>query len=299
MNPIAQKAAAPLASIFGRHQDLVLSLRFRRALGRRRQDPPTSFYDKVFWMSANADTSLWTRCADKIAVRGYVAERCGEEILPKLYAVYDSARDIDFASLPDTFAIKTNNGCASNYLVRGKDKEGTDLEGVRLGLEHWLNFPYGELTGQLHYSKIPPRIFAEELLFEERNPDATLTDYKFYCFDGEPRWCYVVANRRFDQKHTHDRMIYDMGWSPHPECFVAGKSLAGVGRPEALDEMREVAASLSSGIPFVRVDLYQVDGAVKFSEMTFMPGMDPGFTEDFQKELGEDIHLPLALPHRG
>lgn len=292
MNRYVQALATPLAPTLGRYQDQVLSLRFFKALGRRRQNPPESFYDKVFWMSANADTTLWTRLADKVSVRDYVAERCGNGILTDLYATYDSADSIDFDALPDCFAIKTNNGCASNYLVRDKGK--VDLDAIRDGLACWLQFPYGELTGQLHYARIRPMVLAEELLLDESDPGTVLLDFKFYCFGGEPRWCYIVANRRFDQKHTHDRMMYDMGWQPHPECFVAGVGLASVERPEALDEMRRIAASLSEGIPFVRVDLYQVNGKVRFGEMTFMPGMDPGFTESFQKELGGGIVLPPA-----
>lgn len=293
MNRIVEVIGPAIAPILSKHQDRVLSLRFRKALGRKRQNPPESFYDKIFWMSANSDTSLWTTLADKIRVREYVAERCGEEILPELYATYENASDIDFDMLPDAFAIKTNNGCASNYLVRSK--ANADFEAIRSGLAWWLRFPYGELTGQLHYAKIPPRVLAEELLFQAADPNATLVDYKFYCFGGEPRYCYVVTNREFDKKHTHTRMIYDTSWRSLEDSFIEGKPLAYSDKPITLNEMLNVSRRLSDGIPFVRVDLYEVNGRVKFSEMTFMPGMDPGFTEKFQRNLGERIALPGLL----
>lgn len=290
MNPIIETGALVLAPILAKNQDRVLSLRFRKALGRWRQDPPESFYDKIFWMSANADTSLWSALADKVGVRAYVAERCGESILTELYAVYDDASNIDFDALPNAFVIKANNGCASNYLVRSKTDE--DLELIRSGLARWLRFPYGELTGQLHYAKIPPLILAEELLFQRGDPDATLVDYKFYCFGGVPRYCYVVSNRRFDARHTHSRMMYDMSWSPMPDVFIPGKEFGDNPKPKCFDNMKDIAAILSADIPFVRVDLYEVDGAVRFSEMTFMPGMDPGFTDEFQHLMGDLIALP-------
>ena len=106
MNPVIEAAALVVAPFLAGHQHAVLSARFQKALGRRRQDPPRSFYDKIFWMSENADTTLWTKCADKVGVRGYVAERCGTDILPELYATYGSADDIDFDALPERFAIK-------------------------------------------------------------------------------------------------------------------------------------------------------------------------------------------------
>lgn len=293
MNLVIKATARVVAPALARHQHAVLSARFWKALGRRRQDPPRSFYDKIFWMSENCDTSLWTACADKVGVRGYVADRCGEDVLSELYATYDNAEEIDFDKLPDSFAIKTNNGCASNYLVRSKSE--LDLESVRSGLAQWLCFPYGELTGQLHYAKIPPRILVEELLFQRDDPKATLVDYKFYCFGGEPRYCYVVSNRVFDTKHTHTRMMYDCTWKPLDQVFTKGKSLDYTDAPETLAEMVDVAGRLSEGIPFVRVDLYEVNEEVRFGEMTFMPGMDPGFTEEFQNELGEGIVLPAPL----
>lgn len=296
MNRIAETMAPAFAPVLAKNQDRVLSLRFRKALGRRRQDPPRSFYDKIFWMSANSDTSLWTALADKIKVREYVAERCGEGILPELYATYEGATDIDFDALPDAFAIKTNNGCASNYLVRSK--VNADLEVIRAGLARWLRFPYGELTGQLHYAKIQPRILAEELLFQKENPQATLIDYKFYCFGGEPRYCFAVSNRRLEAGNAHAKMMYDLNWKSLDTVFVPGTETALVEKPSQLARMIEISSRLSEGIPFVRVDLYEVDGDVKFSEMTLMPGLNSGFTEEFQETLGDFIEMPKRTAER-
>jgi hypothetical protein len=55
--------------------------------------------------------------------------------------------------------------------------------------------------------------------------------------------------------------------------------------------MKSIAAKLSEGIKFVRVDLYEVDGKVKFGEMTFTPGMAAGFNEEFLLEMGKKIDL--------
>ena len=282
---------APLAPALARHQSAVLGLRLRKALGRRMQNPPISFYDKIFWMASHSDTSLWTELADKVGVRNYVAERCGSGVLTNLYGVYEKAEDVDFDALPDAFVVKTNNGCASNYIVRSK--EVADLDDVRSGLGRWLDFPYGELTGQLHYSRIKPRILAEELLFQAENPEKTLTDFKFFCFNGEVRYCYAFMDRVFDRRHSHKRMMYDTHWGERADVFVGGANLGHIDRPSSLEHMLYVAKMLSSGIPFVRVDLYEVNGAVKFGEMTFMPGMHSGFTEAFQQTMGEMIELPV------
>lgn len=297
MNAAIRIMAPFFAPSFARHQHAVLSARFRKALGRKRQDPPRSFYDKIFWMSENTDTSLWTACADKVGVRSYVADRCGKSVLPELYATYDNADEIDFDALPERFVIKTNNGCASNYLVRSKSE--IDLDAIRARLAQWLRFPYGELTGQLHYARIKPRILAEELLSQDNDPDATLIDYKFYCFGGEPKFCLAVSQRRLEENNAHAKMLYNLEWTPLAICFEGGTNLASVSGPTCLNEMIDVSVALSQGIPFVRVDLYEVNEQVKFSEMTFMPGLNSGFTEEFQLELGNEIVLPEFCDRQG
>ena len=42
-------------------------------------------------------------------------------------------------------------------------------------------------------------------------------------------------------------------------------------RPPHIDKMFNIAETLSKGIPFVRIDLYNVDGKIYFGEMTFFP----------------------------
>lgn len=292
MNATLQRMLVPFAPFFARHQKQVLALRLRKALGRRMQDPPESFHDKLFWMSSNTDTSLWTRLSDKVKVRDYVAQCCEDGVLTELFATYQTADDICFENLPERFVIKTNNSCASNCIVRSKS--ATDLDSVRLALAGWLRFPYGELTGQMHYARIKPLILAEELLYQDDQPDSLLPDYKFYCFDGDVRYCYVVSDRQFDAVHSHKRMLYDMDWNAHPDVFKPGVPLGYASKPSSFEKMKEVARRLSRGIPFVRVDLYEVGGTVKFGEMTFLPGMHHGYTERFQEQLGEAIVLPPA-----
>ena len=71
---------------------------------------PHDLNEKILYQKLYADTTLWSRLADKVLVRDYVKE-CGLEcILTKLYAVWDKATDICFDELPDAFMLKSNNG---------------------------------------------------------------------------------------------------------------------------------------------------------------------------------------------
>ncbi len=288
MNPV-YKLLRPFAPIIAKYHKQVLTLRYRIALGRKIEtNNPKSFYDKIFWLSCHSDTNLWSRFADKYMVREYIAEKIGEEYLPKLYGVYDSAAEIDFAKLPNIFVIKTNNGCASNFLVR--DKKTTDVEKIRKELDYWLKFPYGEVTGQRHYTRIAPKIIAEEFMYQEKDPKATLVDYKFYCFNGVPMFCNVISERVFNT-HKIKKHMYNMNWEPQPHFFKDSEYLKEIDKPETFEEMKRIAAILSTGFSFLRVDLYEVNGKIKFGEMTFMPGMDIGWNEETQMKFGELIEL--------
>ena len=57
--------------------------------------------------------------------------------------------------------------------------------------------------------------------------------------------------------------------------------------------MLRYAEILSENFPFVRVDLYNVDGKIYFAELTFTPtgGCCNKFTKEGALALGEDIIL--------
>ncbi len=59
--------------------------------------------------------------------------------------------------------------------------------------------------------------------------------------------------------------------------------------------MKEIARELSKNIPFVRVDLYEVDKKIYFSELTFTPcaGHMPFSPKEYDYKLGEELVLPI------
>lgn len=292
MNPKGYARLNPMAPILRRLTVPVFALKYYRTFRRAIQlKDPVLFYDKIFWMSMHTDTSMWSQLADKYAVRQYVEQLCGERILTKLYGVYDHPDEIDFSTLPDQFVMKTTNGCASNVIVR--DKASIDEQEVKKQMDFWMKIRYGDITGQPHYSRIVPRIIAEELLIQDNDPSKVLTDYKFNCFNGMVHSCAAFSNRK-QNTHQFSRMLYDMDWNPHPEWLVADKvSLGESPRPACFDQMKDIAQRLSVGFPYVRVDLYSINDEPKFGEMTFTPGL-AHHTTQFQKELGDLIKLDLA-----
>ena len=66
-------------------------------------------------------------------------------------------------------------------------------------------------------------------------------------------------------------------------------------KPKNLEKMFEFASKLSTGIPFVRVDFYNVDGQVYFGELTFFPsgGFDNKRTISISNYLDENLKINI------
>lgn len=270
-----------------------ISIIFRRVLHKKMDwNNPKDFNEKVNWLKIYGDSDEWASLTDKYAVRDYIKERGLEEILVKLYGVWDNAEDIDFDSLPNQFVLKTTNGCNTVMLVTDKSK--LDIADVRKKFNEWLKFPMGYATVEPHYFKIKPRIIAEELL-QNDNPESTsLIDYKFICTDGVPRMIMICADRVLGERMSCS--FYDMDWNYLPEQSLGqhAGNVVKVSKPACYDELLRVCRSLAKGHPQVRVDLYVTGNHVYFGEMTFtfQGGYIDYITPEKLLELGNSITLP-------
>lgn len=112
-------------------------------------DHPQTFNEKIQWLKLYDSTPIKTRLADKYLVRDWVKKKIGEKYLIPLPGVYDRFEDIDFDSLPESFAIKCYHGCAWNFIV--KDKSALDLDETKTKLDNWLNTDYAFKSYEFHY----------------------------------------------------------------------------------------------------------------------------------------------------
>ena len=65
---------------------------------------------------------LAAECTDKYAVRQYIKDKGLEEILvPLVGGPWNTIKDIDFSTLPESFVLKATHGCKMNYLVPEKE----------------------------------------------------------------------------------------------------------------------------------------------------------------------------------
>lgn len=254
---------------------------------------PKDMNEKLLYMKLYTDTSRWTELADKYRVRDYV-KSCGlGKYLIPLVGMWTNVSDIDFEALPESFIFKANNGVGKSELLMVQDKDQLNIEETKAFLAELLNRRHvGVLSGEPHYVKMKPCIIAEELLPSEEGEKSPV-DYKIYCANGRAEYIWVCSGR--DSTGTAV-MTYDRVWNPRPDlCVFDSRYREGRVRPkpENLDEMIRVAETLVKPFPFVRLDLYNINGKIYFGEMTFTPlgGMVNFHSQSFLNEMGEKINL--------
>ncbi len=254
-------------------------------------DAPKTFNEKIQWLKLYDSTPLKTKLADKVAVREWVSRKIGRQYLIPCFGVWNSFEEIDFDLLPEQFVLKTNHGCGWNVIVKNRRDFDKEDAGKKFG--EWMGTNYAWYGLEPHYKNIPPKIYAEKYLENE----GELYDYKFLCFHGKVQYVWVITDRDTKMRLT----IFDSEWNK--QNFSAGwpQSEADIPKPDFFNEMKLTAQKLSEGFPFVRVDLYNVEGKIYFGEMTFTSGngkyqFEP---EEYDVILGEMIHLPWRGKEHG
>lgn len=252
---------------------------------------PRSFNEKLQWLKLYDRNPQYISLTDKYEVRKHVKEIIGSEYLIPLLGVWDSFEQIDFFKLPNQFVLKCTHD--SGGVIICKNKEELDIEFTKKKLKELLKKNYYYVGREWPYKNIKPRIICEKYMVDESGIE--LKDYKFLCFNGEPKIIQVMSGRKNGNYYINH---YDINWDRveihRKRCAENPK---GIDKPAGLQTMIDISRRLSRDIPFVRVDLYSTARQILFGEMTFYPVS--GYM-DFQDErwdykLGSWIELPNKL----
>lgn len=231
---------------------------------------PRRYTEKLQVYKLKYRNPIMFQCADKYDVREYVKNKGLKGILNELYGVYDRAEDIDMDSLPNEFVAKTSDGMGGCNVKLVNDKNELDGNAFREELNGWLGMKFINAGREWSYTGIKkPRIIIEKLLRQTDLDGGKLIDFKYLCFDGEPKLLYVID--RSGEKAALG--IFDTGFNPLPFKRVDAKQLdRDIVIPANHQEMADVARVLSKDFPYVRVDLYNIGGKIVFGELTFYDG---------------------------
>lgn len=248
-------------------------------------DNPTTFNDKLNWMKLHYHNPLFQTLVDKYKVKKVVADKIGEEYVVKNYGVYNSVDEINLDALPEQFVLKATHD--SGGVIICKSKATFDFEAAKKRLKRQLSIDYYWRTREWVYKEPDAKIIADELLDDHSGHE--LTDYKFWCFNGEPKVMYVTNKG----KHIKEN-FYDMDFNILDIDHGFPRVSPEFEKPAQFELMKELAAKLSQGIPFVRVDFFNLNGKVYFGEFTFYDwaGLKAFVSDEWDRKLGSWITLP-------
>lgn len=264
-----------------------LKRKYKACMGKEiHLDSPQTFNEKLQWLKLHDRKPEYTTMVDKYAVKMYVADIIGEKYIIPTLGVWNHFDEIDFDKLPNQFVLKCTHD--SGGIVICKDKNKLDLKSAKKKIEKSLKQNYYWSGREWPYKDVKPRIIAEEYMIDESGYE--LKDYKFFCFNGEPKMMFIATDRGSDTKFD----FYDMEFNHLP--FNNGHPNANkqIKKPKNYSTMLALSAKLSFGIPHVRVDFYNINGKIYFGELTFFhwSGLVPFEPEEWDYKLGSWLKLP-------
>ncbi|MDE6365137.1 MAG: glycosyl transferase [Lachnospiraceae bacterium] len=248
---------------------------------------PKTFNEKLQWLKLYDRNPAYTRMVDKYEVRKYVKETIGERyLIPLVGGPWLQFEEIVFSTLPEQFVLKCTHDSGSVAICRNQCD--FDTESVRKKFNRALkgNFFYG--GREWPYKNVQPRIIAEQYIAGAAGEE--IVDYKLHCFHGVMKFVLVCADRTGEEK----KVFYDSHWNKLPLKRPGMSSDVEIPKPQLFDEMVQIAKIFSKGIPFLRVDLYEISKKIYFGELTFFPagGFEAFEPEEWDEKIGEWLVLP-------
>lgn len=267
---------------------LYLKVYFRLCMGYWMNfDNPKTYNEKLQWLKLNCKRPEYTKMVDKIDVKNYIASKIGHDYIIPTIGTWNNIDDINWDALPKQFVLKSTSD--SGGIIVCKDKDKLDINAAKKKLSKLGHRDYAMYNKEYPYKGVSHRFIAESYIEDESGYE--LKDYKIFCFDGKPRFLFVATGRqsndtRFDFYDTEFKHLPVINGHPNADVWPV--------KPQNFEEMLDVAAKLSAGIPHVRVDLYNVNGKIYFGELTFFhwSGIVPFEPEEWDHKFGEYITLP-------
>ena len=228
---------------------------------------PVTLNEKLQWLKVYYRNPMDTMLVDKYEVKKYVSNLIGKEYIIPTLGVWSKAEDIEWESLPEKFVLKCTHD--SHSVVICKNKEQLDKANVSKFLNSCLNRNLYWLAREWPYKNVKPQIIAEQFISSKDNSE--LVDYKFYCFDGKPRYFMYSLG---EASHNPKNHKFDMKMKSIDYLFKKDSTIkeSEVQLPVNIDEMISIVNRLAIDRAHVRIDLFNVDGDIYFGEYTFYSG---------------------------
>lgn len=237
---------------------------------------PQTLSEKMLIRKLRDRRPLLVELTDKLKAKEYIEGKSAVKPVPTLATGFDD----EPKNYP--FIVKPNNYSGQTHLVTNQKQ----WKVIRKKLEKIKDVPFGQKNGSWAYGQIPFILMFEPVLED-------FTEIQFFCFNGQ-----VKIIRRKEAIHIEnnrivraDKHAYFSRLGGYIDVLSLGSESCGRNFKESanLKEMVKAADTLTSGIDFVRFDMYWTPDTLYFAEYTFYPaGGHFKFTDqNFDKTLGD------------
>ncbi|MDD4747749.1 MAG: ATP-grasp fold amidoligase family protein, partial [Salinivirgaceae bacterium] len=231
---------------------------------------------------------LYSLLVAKYSVKKIISEKIGNQYIIPIIGVWNKFEEIDFNTLPEQFVLKTTHDSGNVFIC--KDKNKIDINYLKVRINKALKLNYFYKSREYPYKKVVPRIMAEKYM--DDNTQEELTDYKFFCFHGEPKIVQISSGKGAKKRIG----FYDMDFNLLPLSTDANIADLSLEKPNNFDQMVEISKTLSCDMIHVRIDLYLINQQIYFGEYTFHNngGIVHFSPPEWNTTLGDMINLPIV-----
>jgi hypothetical protein len=228
---------------------------------------PQNIVDRINWCKIYDKDERKAIWADKIAAHNQIAlnSELKNILIQPSYIFINTEFTLDmFNHLPDgKWFFRCNHG--SGWNMRFEKKKGNDPSYLISKLNEWLSLNYAYISGyEWQYENINRGIIVQ--------PDlGKLLDWQFWCENGEIK--YIQLSRKLG-KNLEEFICFTDSSCENTDMYIGIKPMRFKllsKEKETYKKMKPIVEQLASDFKFVRVDLYSINGQVKFSELTFSP----------------------------
>ena len=226
---------------------------------------PQNIVDRINWYKIYDKDPRKVKWADKIyAMRNLKDMGLSDLIIPPVFYTYDYLARETYLALPEgKYIIKCNHG--SGWNIRFERKKLKDAIYMFDKIKEWISLNYAYVTGyEWQYEQITPGIIIQQ-------DYGQLKDWMFWCENGEIK--YVQTARKLG-KNLEEFFTFTDADGNKPDAYIGVEPMRFhllESEKVILEKMKPIAKTLASDFKFVRVDLYYINGQVKFGELTFSP----------------------------
>ena len=215
------------------------------------------------WLKIYNRKEYYSNMVDKYEAKQYIKDLIGDKHLIPTIGIYDSFQEINFDSLPQQFVLKTTHDSGTVFICKEKNK--FDFKTVERKVKKMMKKNLFWRTREWPYKNVKPRIIIEQFICEEDLSQCP--EFKVFCFNGQAKLVLVCQGEANGAGRTND--FFDANFNHYAVDTAYPQFKGSIAKPPYYQQLLEIAETLSTDIPALRVDFYCLKNSFYIGEMTF------------------------------